>query len=522
MKFYKYTSMSNAIKIIKSGSVILNNPKNFNDPFDTNLIIDEKDKRKALDLMYNYYLFKSFKELINREDIKLSKRQKALFTILKKECSAYDFLLKKTTEYTKIANFNKGIKIIEKNNPEFEKLVDDFEKGFEDIIKNAINQVREKMLITCFSKRNDSILMWSHYGNSHTGVCFEFEDDRNIFQDVVYSEKRPHLCVENLVARYLICDYKKEKFDFKDDAYFKDLMNLFFIKQKDWKYEQEIRCILSEEDKDVVYNEDKYFLRMNISKIYIGTKACGENLNDLIKRANNRGIPVVFMQEDPKLFKIIPNYEKKFDCYYQEKENLPDLFILKNEINQCLDSNCYLAALSLALNIPSILGKIKYPNLNEKDSFIKWYQENIGYFETDEEDKKDRMPYASGELIYKLRTVMQNNWNMSVEGTYDEFELTKLILILEKKNKFDMYCGEASVGNDFNGELKSELQINIRDFCKKILYFLDKDVKENLNLSKTKTINLRDFDKEKDNLDEIVCLNKTINNKIRNNSKKIK
>ena len=79
MKFYKYTSMSNAIKIIKSGSVILNNPKNFNDPFDTNLIIDEKDKRKALDLMYNYYLFKSFKELINKDDIKLSKGQKALF-----------------------------------------------------------------------------------------------------------------------------------------------------------------------------------------------------------------------------------------------------------------------------------------------------------------------------------------------------------------------------------------------------------------------------------------------------------
>ena len=57
MKFYKYTSMANAIKIIKSSSVILNNPKNFNDPFDTNFIIDEKDKKKALELMYNFYLY---------------------------------------------------------------------------------------------------------------------------------------------------------------------------------------------------------------------------------------------------------------------------------------------------------------------------------------------------------------------------------------------------------------------------------------------------------------------------------
>ena len=50
---YKYCSLSSGIKIIKSGSVLLNNPKYFNDPFDSQIDIDEKDKLNAEKIMIN-------------------------------------------------------------------------------------------------------------------------------------------------------------------------------------------------------------------------------------------------------------------------------------------------------------------------------------------------------------------------------------------------------------------------------------------------------------------------------------
>ena len=31
--------------------------------------------------------------------------------------------------------------------------------------------------VSCFSKSNDNILMWSHYSEKHTGICLEFNKD---------------------------------------------------------------------------------------------------------------------------------------------------------------------------------------------------------------------------------------------------------------------------------------------------------------------------------------------------------
>lgn len=43
VKIYKYSSLDSAIKIIKSGRVLLNKPSEFNDPFDSKLFINNKN-----------------------------------------------------------------------------------------------------------------------------------------------------------------------------------------------------------------------------------------------------------------------------------------------------------------------------------------------------------------------------------------------------------------------------------------------------------------------------------------------
>lgn len=47
-----------------------------------------------------------------------------------------------------------------------------------DTFKNELNRLTKKFLensyTTCFSKRNDDFLMWSHYSSKHSGICLEF------------------------------------------------------------------------------------------------------------------------------------------------------------------------------------------------------------------------------------------------------------------------------------------------------------------------------------------------------------
>lgn len=66
--------------------------------------------------------------------------------------------------------------------------------------------------------------MWSHYANSHKGICLEFDTlvDPEFFVypiNVVYSEEYPNL-------------------EFTDKKFATDVLR---TKSKDWEYEQEVR-----------------------------------------------------------------------------------------------------------------------------------------------------------------------------------------------------------------------------------------------------------------------------------------
>ncbi len=243
---------------------------------------------------------------------------------------------------------------------------------------------------------------------------------------------------------------------------------------------------------------------MNISKIYIGSKTINdEALNDLIGRAKNRDIPVFYMKEDPIYFKIIPDINKNVTYNYPKNYKASDLSLLSSEITKALDAECYLAALSLSLTVPSVIGKFIYPELNEKEAYIKCYQVDIGKYETCKENLNEKIPYPSGELVYSLKNAIQNNWNTLVTGKYQDFELTGLRMLIQDKSFYDMYTSSVCVGKNFNGVMNSELEISIRDFCGKMLTLLSYETKEHPDLLNKHDFSLRYFDKELDELQEL-------------------
>ena len=59
-KIYKYTSLESAIKILESNAVALNNPQNYNDPFDSVIDFDDDDVEKSISIVVEYYLIQEF------------------------------------------------------------------------------------------------------------------------------------------------------------------------------------------------------------------------------------------------------------------------------------------------------------------------------------------------------------------------------------------------------------------------------------------------------------------------------
>lgn len=169
---YKYRPLNNenTMKIINDKELWFSDPSIFNDPFDCKML--SKSNKQDAELIESMF-----------PNIPLKKG-----------------IISKT---------------IQINNPHFNKLVNE-----------SIQKVLSIHGICCFSELNNNILMWSHYADSHKGVCLKFDllSDPDLFTlpiKVKYLEEYPE------------GDFLKEQEEF--------IFNMLKSKSTDWEYEREVR-----------------------------------------------------------------------------------------------------------------------------------------------------------------------------------------------------------------------------------------------------------------------------------------
>lgn len=147
------------------------------------------------------------------------------------------------------------------------------------------------------------------------------------------------------------------------------------------------------------------------------------------------------------------------------------------EINQCMDCDCLLAGLALALTLPDICGKAEYPSFKVGERYTRWYDENVGITEKPPKSAQSdtEMPYLSGEIVYSLRCqfLHQGTPNIEIERIKeDACKIDDFTLLLQKKNSLDIYSDSAAVfscGADPDGknpthQLRS-YEVNVRRLC---------------------------------------------------------
>ena len=459
-KIYKYTSLHSAILILKSGGVVLNNPENFNDPNDCSFFDDKKEKIKSGKIIDDYAAYKAIDHLVSLKEITPRKRDKMLLSFIQWEMMILKRGLERYPFFTGIPGFGIINKMICSKSSEYEKLAVSEKKKLLTRIDSEIKNAKDAALISCFSKRNDSILMWSHYADSHKGVCIEFEKPKlDDFRDVKYKKNRPSIRYFKVVQHAIALDMlNKHEDENQIKRYLENTTDPFFVKSPDWSYEKEVRCLYSKTNLcgNIRFDGKKHILMMgNPTAIYIGCNASGREVDRLYELAQSMGIPIFFMKKSEKTFDIVVDKEHKYQPSIVEKTTEITLLRLINDINGCLDSKAFLAAFSASLVIPAICCQVECKkNADQKDRYIKWCNTYLPC--TDKGPDSDGISYLSGEVIWKLKERLFSYGNLDIQGKYQDFEIHDITLQIQERNNWDIYTDLLGEGN---------ITTNVTKFC---------------------------------------------------------
>lgn len=162
----------------------------------------------------------------------------------------------------------------------------------------------DKFNICCFSQKSNNMLMWSHYADSHKGICIGLKIIyKNNQKFLKFKNKKNNIHVEATKVTY---ELKNKKIPAVDYHFLTEdmLEESLRTKSECWKYEEEYRTILSN---DLVNTQIMKLEKKYISKIIFGVRtplSIQEKTLALIKNSNFIDIDKleVYRMED------IPNY----------------------------------------------------------------------------------------------------------------------------------------------------------------------------------------------------------------------
>jgi len=124
--------------------------------------------------------------------------------------------------------------------------------------------------VICFSARKDSILMWSHYAEAHSGLVLEFRDvlgmdsPYKMAKPIIYSARAPQFADAIELSCLLAGESKIDKVIFD---------RMVYTKAAEWSYEEEWRLQSGQGREPGKPYEDVPFGVEELHAVYFGCKA---------------------------------------------------------------------------------------------------------------------------------------------------------------------------------------------------------------------------------------------------------
>lgn len=223
---YKYRGYSEySVQNLKNDSVWFNSADKLNDPYDSALVMRTEQYMKRRIALAT---FEDLPNFVHKHGIEISEEE---LNTLKREGieDIFRTILRRVPDYTE--------EIIEQLIESVFGVMKDLEESY---TLEKVRKSREMTFLSCFSEINDSMLMWSHYADSHKGFCLEYNFKKPGRDSILTRALNPVIYREELldVSEYLL-DGTKYGLEFNN------LVSTYWtmIKSLDWAYEKEWRMI---------------------------------------------------------------------------------------------------------------------------------------------------------------------------------------------------------------------------------------------------------------------------------------
>lgn len=268
-----------SLENLENGTIWLANPNTFNDPYDSSYSIDN-------DLLNAHVIEKDFDELFapyknnysQKEELRIRKSINPSLEMIK-------IRIEKAfgRESDELLKLETAIKVVDSQ-----------------LLTTLQNQNKashkDRLKVCSFSKKNDSLLMWAHYSNNHTGFCVEYDIKTLGKENELLKNLYPIIYSNDIydITKHIINSSKNDLF----------LLASVLHKSIDWEYEKEWRLVFQ--------NRAENIYKMPKPKaIYLGSKISKENKVKISKIAESKGIPIIQM---------VLNHSK-FELNYYTPEN---------------------------------------------------------------------------------------------------------------------------------------------------------------------------------------------------------
>lgn len=258
---------------LKNDVVWLSKPENFNDPFDCSLTVF----MNSLGLEYmKRTVSELFDDELSTQELELLNKSEDMLNDVIRLMIAKNSDASKQPDYWHKYAYNL------------------FQFGFQTISDLFEIMIKDKVYVSCFSETFESILMWSHYANKHTGYCIEYD-----FTQLDYKSE-----VSRMLYPIKYCNKLFNATDYMLPEFMNGITNEFFVicatisKSLEWKYENEWRLVL--------FDPFEQTIEVPTPKtIYLGTNISSENKERMCELADSKKIPIYHMKRKESEFKLI-------------------------------------------------------------------------------------------------------------------------------------------------------------------------------------------------------------------------
>jgi hypothetical protein len=165
------------------------------------------------------------------------------------------------------------------------KFRDHVQTGLDAAFEERKKLMLEKRGVSCFSARNDDVLMWSHYADRHKGFCLGFRSDAEPFVQARQVDYQAQVPAVNPTS--LILDDVHEAF-----------RAMIETKSQHWSYEQEWRLFHMDADKAYGYGAGA------LESVYLGVSMPERQQLVIGKILDGTGTSLYRMERDPSQFLI--------------------------------------------------------------------------------------------------------------------------------------------------------------------------------------------------------------------------